>query len=93
MTADALPYRASRPTVPDPNQEDHMGIMRKREFREALDTLGLLQTEAAKLLGIDPRTLRRFALGEAEVPRPIALVLRLMVKYKIAPEKAAALME
>lgn len=54
------------------------GKMTHRQYRKALDTLGISQRAAANLLGIDERTSRRFALGEREVPRTIARFLRVL---------------
>jgi transcriptional regulator with XRE-family HTH domain len=67
--------------------------MSKTEFRKALEQLGLSQAQAAKLVGVDERTSRRYALREAAVPRYFALILRMMIKYKITPEEAEALMK
>ncbi len=51
--------------------------MTHAEYRSALDRLGLSQVEAARLLHVDERTSRRWALGERDVPAPVALLLRL----------------
>lgn len=51
--------------------------MTANEYREALDRLGLTQAGAAKLLHVDERTSRRWALGERDVPMPVALILKL----------------
>jgi DNA-binding transcriptional regulator YiaG len=48
------------------------------EFRAALDGLGLSQVAAAQALEVDARTVRRWALGEREVPGPVRVALRLM---------------
>jgi hypothetical protein len=55
-----------------------------KQFQAAIDRLGLSQVGAAKLLGSDPRTARRWALGERSVPEPVAIILRLMLAGKIA---------
>jgi hypothetical protein len=59
--------------------------MKAKEYRAALAALRLSQGAAAKFLGVDPRTSRRWALGEVPVPRPVALLLRVMVRHKLSP--------
>jgi len=66
--------------------------MSKREYQACIDALGLSQVGAAELVGIDPRTSRRFSRGEYDVPQPIALLLRVMVKHKVTAESAQALL-
>lgn len=48
-------------------------------YREALDSLGLSQVVAASLFGVDPRTSRRWAAGDLEVPKAVEIALRLML--------------
>ncbi|GEC56760.1 hypothetical protein [Bradyrhizobium phage ppBeUSDA76-2] len=60
--------------------------MTAKQFQAAIDRLGLSQVGAARLLGADPRTARRWALGERSVPEPVAILLRLMVAGKIAAD-------
>lgn len=60
--------------------------MTAKQFQAAIDRLGLSQVGAAKLLGADPRTARRWALGERSVPEPVAILLRLMLAGKITAE-------
>lgn len=57
--------------------------MTANQFRAALDRLKLSQLGAAKLVGADPRTARRWALDEAAVPACVAILLRLMLAGKI----------
>lgn len=52
------------------------------EFREALDALGLSQLAAAKALEVDARTVRRWALGEREIPGPVRVALRCMKRLQ-----------
>lgn len=49
------------------------------EYREALESLGLTQVAAAKLLGVDDRTSRRWAAGDREIPPPAQRFLRYLV--------------
>jgi hypothetical protein len=56
-----------------------------KQYRAALDRLGLSQQEAARLFGADPRTSRRWALDEAPVPETVAMILRYMLKAGVSP--------
>lgn len=56
--------------------------MTKHDYRTALETLGLSQIAAAKVLGIADRTSRAYALGERPVPAPVALALRLLIEKR-----------
>lgn len=57
--------------------------MTAKQFQAALDRLGLSQVGAARLFGADPRTARRWALGERSIPESVAILLRLMLAGKI----------
>lgn len=57
--------------------------MTTKQFRNALDRLALSQLGAARLFGSDARTARRWALGEAPIPKAIAILLRLLLTGKI----------
>lgn len=57
--------------------------MTANQFRSAIDRIGLSQVGAARLVGADPRTGRRWALDERPVPECVAILLRLLVKGKI----------
>jgi transcriptional regulator with XRE-family HTH domain len=61
--------------------------MNANQYRAALERMGLTQVKAAELLGIDPRTSRRYALGECPVPEPIMKLLLFMEKGKAGPTK------
>jgi len=49
------------------------------EYRAAIERLGLSQIAAARLLGVDERTSRRWACGEREVPPPAQRFLRYLI--------------
>jgi len=49
------------------------------EYREALEALDLTQAGAAKLLGVDDRTSRRWACGERDIPPPAVRFLRYLI--------------
>jgi hypothetical protein len=53
------------------------------QFRNAIEKLGLSQVGAARLVGADPRTGRRWALDERPVPECVAILLRLLLAKKI----------
>jgi transcriptional regulator with XRE-family HTH domain len=50
--------------------------MTKREFDSLLAELGLSQAEAARLLSVDARTVRRWAEDPVEIPGPAEQALR-----------------
>jgi hypothetical protein len=49
--------------------------MTKTQLRRLLKAHKLPQTVAARALGIDPRTMRRYVLGELPVPRAVEMAL------------------
>lgn len=44
-------------------------------YRKVLSTLGITQKQAAEILNVNPRTSRRYALGETAVPFGVASIL------------------
>jgi DNA-binding transcriptional regulator YiaG len=48
------------------------------QFRAAIDRLGLNQLEAAHLLRVDGRTVRRWIAGDREIPGPAIAFLELL---------------
>jgi DNA-binding transcriptional regulator YiaG len=58
------------------------------EYSEAIQTLGLSQIAAAKLLGVDGRTSRRWISGERDVPEPAARFLRYLIATRKTGEQA-----
>jgi hypothetical protein len=63
-----------------------MDQMTTEEYRAALEKLGINQQAAGRLFVVGARTSRRWALGEARIPMPVAILLRLMLKKKIKLE-------
>lgn len=57
--------------------------MRADSFRTALDIVSLSQRAAARLFGADERTVRRWVLGERNIPVSVAILVRLLVAKKI----------
>lgn len=52
------------------------------EFRLELERHGLTQIEAARIMGVNDRTVRRWALGERPIP---PLVTKLMATIEVKP--------
>ena len=65
--------------------------MTKDEFRDACSHLGMSQLGAARLLGVDGRTVRRWALGEREIPPPVARFLGYLIATGATGEAATRL--
>jgi transcriptional regulator with XRE-family HTH domain len=61
-------------------------MMTATQFRKILDRLGLSQLGLARLIGVDGRTVRRWALGERSAPEMVAIILRLMLAGKITAD-------
>jgi DNA-binding transcriptional regulator YiaG len=59
--------------------------MNTNEFRAALAALHLSQRSAARTVGVDERTTRRWAAG-TDVPEPVARILRFLIRCRIPPE-------
>jgi DNA-binding transcriptional regulator YiaG len=62
--------------------------MTPHEYREAIERLGLSQIAAARLLGVDARTSRRWASGDRDVPPPAVRFLRYLIATKKSGEQA-----
>jgi DNA-binding transcriptional regulator YiaG len=58
------------------------------EYRSAIETLGLSQLAAAKLLGVDGRTSRRWVSGERDVPAPAARFLQYLIATRKTGDQA-----
>jgi DNA-binding transcriptional regulator YiaG len=63
------------------------------QYRDAIEQLGLSQVAAAKLLGVDERTSRRWANGERDVPPPAARFLRYLIATGKTGERAMRVLE
>ena len=62
------------------------------QFRETLAALTLSQVGAARLLGVNERTARRWGNGEQDIPPPVQRFLRLMLALKLTPERVHKLL-
>lgn len=56
--------------------------MTAKQLRRRLEALSLNQVEASRRLGVDPRTVRRWVLGESSVPNPVALLLEVWLRER-----------
>lgn len=54
--------------------------MTPKQYAEAISRLGLSQRAAAKFLGVDERTSRKWIAGDSRIPESAAKLLRLMIK-------------
>lgn len=54
--------------------------MTRDEYRAALGQLALTQEEAGRILGVEGRTVRRWASGAVAVPAPIELMVRMWLE-------------
>ena len=66
-------------------------VMSAAEMRETLAKLRMTQVQAAHLLCVDTRTVRRWVAGDVVIPGPVAMVFRLMAKYQIPVAEAQQL--
>jgi DNA-binding transcriptional regulator YiaG len=57
------------------------------EYRTAYAALGLTQAGAARLLGVDERTSRRWATGERDVPPPVSRFLTFLIMAEITADE------
>lgn len=60
--------------------------MNPAELTGSLALLGLSQLGAARLFAVNGRTVRRWVAGEQEIPKAVAIALRLMIKHQEKPE-------
>jgi hypothetical protein len=61
--------------------------MTTKQLRRLLEANELPQTVAARELGIDARTMRRYALGELPVPRVVELALLYVIAQRKGESK------
>jgi len=62
--------------------------MTAEDYRGAIERLGLSQNAAARLLGVDERTSRRWVSGERDVPEPAARFLQYLIATRKTGEQA-----
>ena len=56
--------------------------MSPQQFRQVLRRLRLNQVQAAKRLGVNPRTLRRWVAGDSRIPESVGLLLQLWLRER-----------
>ena len=61
--------------------------MTPTQYATAIKSLGLSQRSAAKVLGVDERTSRKWIAGDNKIPEPVAKLLRLAIRLKLDPEE------
>lgn len=54
------------------------------QLQKLLDRAGLSQRGAAKALGINERTMRKYVAGDAEIPRVVELAVICLSQHKSA---------
>lgn len=52
------------------------------QLQKLLDRAGLSQRGAAKALGINERTMRKYVAGDAEIPKVVELAIRCLCEHK-----------
>ena len=61
------------------------------ELQEAIDRLGMSQVGAARFLGHNDSTVRRWIAGKFPIPHTVAMLLRVMVRYRLTPDNVLSL--
>jgi DNA-binding transcriptional regulator YiaG len=56
--------------------------MSPKQFRHALRQLGLNQVEAARRLGVNARTVRRWVASDSRVPESVTLLLEIWLRAR-----------
>jgi hypothetical protein len=67
--------------------------MNGAEYRKAIARLDLTQVEAARFLGVDDTTSRRWIADRYPVPRPVVILLRLMVRQRLSPDRVLTIVQ
>lgn len=63
-----------------------MAAMTAKDYRAAIEQLGLSQERAGLFFGVSPRTGQRYA--SEGPPKVVAMLLRIMLEYKISVQRA-----
>jgi hypothetical protein len=59
--------------------------MNRQQLRQLIESAGLSQVEAARLIGITDRNMRRYIAGDLSIPRPIELALLFVIGQRMQP--------
>lgn len=70
------------PVIHGPVPERRLYNYPETEYARAIAILEWNQIQASKRLGVDPRTSRRYTSGDLTPPRPLQLLLRILVNLK-----------
>lgn len=62
--------------------------MNAKEYNRIINTLGFSQEAAGIWLGYSKRQGQRFATGERDIPKSVAMLLRVMVRHHITIQDA-----
>ena len=65
--------------------------MTPQQFLDAIEKLGLNQSSAARFLGVNDRTVRKWVAGRGQPPASTAMLFSVMIAKKLTPEKVAAM--
>jgi len=84
MSRAAKPRQFTPHLTPVGRRRRNPDDMTAAEFLAVIEELELSQTAAARLLGVNERTPRRWIEG-TPVPAPVARFLRFLVRAKISP--------
>lgn len=58
--------------------------MTAAQFRAALERIGLSQVAASRILQVNDRTVRSWALDQSPIPHSVAILLRLLASKVIS---------
>lgn len=61
--------------------------MTPKQYAAIIESLGLSQVGAARFLGVDERTSRRWIAGEREIPETVSRFLTFIAAAKLTPEE------
>jgi DNA-binding transcriptional regulator YiaG len=67
--------------------------MTSNQYRDAIEQLGLTQAAAARLLGVDTRTSKRWANDERTIPGPVERFLKYLIARKTSGAAAMRLLD
>jgi hypothetical protein len=79
----AQKQKEPRKLIPLPEKSD--ATISPEAYRQAIEKLGMSQVRAGLFFGLSDRQGQRLARGEAKMPPVIAHLLKMMIKYKVAP--------
>jgi DNA-binding transcriptional regulator YiaG len=65
--------------------------MNGEEYRRAIESLGLSQVGAARFLGVNETTSRRWGADRRPIPTAVAMLLGTMVRKGIEPQEIESL--